>query len=126
MGATATTTTTTTPPPLVLPASIATMTLALDDTDEYESLPSGSVITHMIAGAIAGTAEHCVMYPLDSVKVIDEIMDHLHLVHFILSWLYRGHIGDGGGDNCPVPSLQGTPATQHISHIVTTRNRKPV
>ncbi|OXA52593.1 mitoferrin-2 isoform X2 [Folsomia candida] len=44
------------------------MTLALDDTDEYESLPSGSVITHMIAGAIAGTAEHCVMYPLDSVK----------------------------------------------------------
>lgn len=39
------------------------------DLDDYESLPSGSVVTHMIAGAIAGTAEHCVMYPLDSVKV---------------------------------------------------------
>ncbi len=46
------------------------MTLVMDgETDEYETLPSGSVITHMIAGAIAGTAEHCVMYPLDSVKV---------------------------------------------------------
>jgi len=38
------------------------------DGDEYEKLPHGSVVTHMTAGAIAGTAEHCVMYPLDSVK----------------------------------------------------------
>jgi solute carrier family 25 iron transporter 28/37 len=51
------------------------MALIMDgDTDEYESLPSGSVLTHMIAGAIAGTAEHCVMYPLDSVKVIIPII----------------------------------------------------
>lgn len=37
--------------------------------DEYESLPTGSVAVHMTAGAIAGVMEHCVMYPLDSVKV---------------------------------------------------------
>ena len=40
------------------------------DYDEYETLPSSSVSTHMTAGAIAGIMEHCVMYPLDSVKVI--------------------------------------------------------
>ncbi|CAL8124586.1 unnamed protein product [Orchesella dallaii] len=38
------------------------------DYDEYEALPSSSLRTHMIAGAIAGIMEHCVMYPLDSVK----------------------------------------------------------
>ncbi|XP_064465765.1 mitoferrin-2-like [Ornithodoros turicata] len=36
--------------------------------DDYESLPSSSAITHMLAGAAAGVMEHCVMYPLDSVK----------------------------------------------------------
>jgi len=45
------------------------MALVMDgETDEYESLPQASVVTHLIAGAIAGTAEHCIMYPLDSVK----------------------------------------------------------
>lgn len=37
--------------------------------DEYENLPSSSHTDHMLAGAIAGIMEHCVMYPLDSVKV---------------------------------------------------------
>ncbi|XP_034188090.1 mitoferrin-1 isoform X2 [Osmia lignaria lignaria] len=34
----------------------------------YESLPTSSVAVHMTAGAFAGIMEHCVMYPLDSVK----------------------------------------------------------
>lgn len=38
------------------------------DFDEYESIPSSSLATTMLAGAIAGTMEHCIMYPLDSVK----------------------------------------------------------
>lgn len=37
--------------------------------DDYEQLPTTSVATNMTAGAIAGILEHCVMYPLDSVKV---------------------------------------------------------
>lgn len=37
--------------------------------EDYESLPTNNVATHMTAGAIAGVMEHCVMYPLDSVKV---------------------------------------------------------
>lgn len=37
--------------------------------DDYEQLPTTSVATNMTAGAIAGVLEHCVMYPLDSVKV---------------------------------------------------------
>lgn len=37
--------------------------------DDYEVLPSTSVSVNMTAGAIAGVLEHCVMYPLDSVKV---------------------------------------------------------
>ncbi|XP_050303986.1 mitoferrin-1-like [Anthonomus grandis grandis] len=38
------------------------------NADDYETLPTDNVSTHMIAGAIAGVMEHCVMYPLDSVK----------------------------------------------------------
>ncbi|KAG5871855.1 hypothetical protein JTB14_006924 [Gonioctena quinquepunctata] len=36
--------------------------------EDYETLPTDKISTHMIAGAIAGVMEHCVMYPLDSVK----------------------------------------------------------
>lgn len=39
------------------------------NADDYETLPTDSIGTHMTAGAIAGIMEHCVMYPLDSVKV---------------------------------------------------------
>ncbi|XP_072041978.1 mitoferrin-1-like [Amphiura filiformis] len=39
-----------------------------DDDDEYETLPSSTMGTHMMAGAVAGVMEHCVMYPVDSVK----------------------------------------------------------
>ncbi|XP_049778911.1 mitoferrin-1 [Schistocerca cancellata] len=38
------------------------------DFDDYETLPTNDVATHMTAGAVAGVMEHCVMYPLDSVK----------------------------------------------------------
>lgn len=40
--------------------------------EDYETLPTTDVSTHMMAGAIAGLMEHCVMYPLDSVKVNQE------------------------------------------------------
>jgi len=37
--------------------------------DEYESLPeSMHPAIHMVAGALAGIGEHCVMYPVDVVK----------------------------------------------------------
>lgn len=36
--------------------------------EDYETLPTTNVLSHMTAGAIAGIMEHCVMYPLDSVK----------------------------------------------------------
>lgn len=36
--------------------------------DDYESLPTSSVRIHMTAGAVAGIMEHCIMYPVDSVK----------------------------------------------------------
>ena len=40
------------------------------DADDYESLPqTSSMSTHMLAGAAAGIMEHCVMYPVDCVKV---------------------------------------------------------
>lgn len=42
---------------------------AADDHD-YESLPSSAgTQVHLLAGAAAGIMEHCVMYPIDSVKV---------------------------------------------------------
>lgn len=37
---------------------------------EYEGLPQGvATSTHMLAGAVAGIMEHCLMYPIDCVKV---------------------------------------------------------
>ncbi|XP_035442485.1 mitoferrin isoform X1 [Spodoptera frugiperda] len=36
--------------------------------EDYETLPTQNSVTHMTAGAIAGVMEHCIMYPLDSVK----------------------------------------------------------
>ncbi|XP_036384903.1 mitoferrin-2-like [Megalops cyprinoides] len=36
---------------------------------DYECLPQGaSTSTHMLAGAVAGVMEHCLMYPIDCVK----------------------------------------------------------
>ncbi len=38
--------------------------------EDYEGLPESSAISaHMFAGAAAGITEHCVMYPVDCVKV---------------------------------------------------------
>jgi len=37
---------------------------------EYESLPTNKLSIHMLAGAAAGVAEHCIVYPVDCVKVI--------------------------------------------------------
>lgn len=78
-----------TPPPffdiLVSPPSPASRFLSIMDNfsdennssssssnePEYESLPETvSTSTHMIAGAVAGVLEHCVMYPIDCVKVL--------------------------------------------------------
>ncbi|GFW31668.1 mitoferrin-2 [Trichonephila clavipes] len=38
------------------------------DFDDYETLPTSSTATHMVAGSFAGIMEHCIMYPVDSVK----------------------------------------------------------
>lgn len=44
---------------------------ALDLSEpDYEGLPQGaSTSTHMLAGAVAGIMEHCLMFPIDCVKV---------------------------------------------------------
>jgi len=40
-----------------------------DDGDPYESLPPETpAVHHMMAGSLAGIAEHCLMYPVDVVK----------------------------------------------------------
>ena len=43
----------------------------MSDMDDYEALPaSASLSVTCAAGALAGVAEHCVMFPIDSVKVM--------------------------------------------------------
>ena len=45
--------------------------LNMSDMDDYEVLPaSASLSVTCAAGALAGVAEHCVMFPIDSVKVM--------------------------------------------------------
>ncbi|XP_060806935.1 mitoferrin-1 isoform X3 [Amyelois transitella] len=47
--------------------------------DDYEALPTNqNFTTHMTAGAIAGVMEHCIMYPLDSVKTRMQSLRSLH------------------------------------------------
>lgn len=36
---------------------------------DYESLPTTSVKVQLLAGAIAGIAEHTIVYPIDAIKV---------------------------------------------------------
>ncbi|KAJ3046039.1 Fe(2+) transporter [Rhizophlyctis rosea] len=43
------------------------MTDSVEEVD-YESLPTTSVATNMMAGALAGITEHAVMFPFDSIK----------------------------------------------------------
>lgn len=44
--------------------------MASEDDYDYESLGSNTTMTqNAIAGALAGIAEHCAMYPVDSIKV---------------------------------------------------------
>jgi len=41
-----------------------------EEQDIYEALPpTTTVYQHMLAGAAAGITEHCIMYPVDCVKV---------------------------------------------------------
>ncbi|KRX21878.1 Mitoferrin [Trichinella nelsoni] len=39
-----------------------------DLQSEYEELPTRSLYVHLLAGAAAGIMEHCLFYPIDSVK----------------------------------------------------------
>ena len=44
------------------------------EESEYESLPTENFGVHMMAGAFAGIMEHCVMYPVDFVKVLTALI----------------------------------------------------
>jgi hypothetical protein len=41
----------------------------LPEEADYESLPTTSVRVQLLAGAIAGIAEHTIVYPIDAIKV---------------------------------------------------------
>lgn len=42
----------------------------IEEEYDYESLGGNTTMTqNAIAGALAGIAEHCAMYPVDSIKV---------------------------------------------------------
>jgi solute carrier family 25 iron transporter 28/37 len=48
----------------------------MSDTEDFESLPENcSFATHMFAGALAGIAEHTIMYPFDHIKTKMQIID---------------------------------------------------
>ena len=58
--------------PMLHRASLEPCTSAEPEID-YEGLPQGAATnTHMLAGAVAGIMEHCLMYPIDCVKVSEK------------------------------------------------------
>lgn len=51
--------------------SRATAQCSTEADVDYEGLPQGATTgTHMLAGTVAGIMEHCLMYPVDCVKVL--------------------------------------------------------
>lgn len=58
--------------PMLHRAASETSTSVEPDMD-YEGLPhEAATSTHMLAGAVAGIMEHCLMYPIDCVKVSEQ------------------------------------------------------
>ena len=51
-----------------------------DDADEWDSS-----VSHMIAGSMAGIAEHCAAFPLDTIKVSNQSRESLKYLNFKLS-----------------------------------------
>lgn len=48
---------------------------------DYEGLPPGAATsTHMLAGSVAGIMEHCLMYPIDCVKVYKSCSRRVRIV----------------------------------------------
>ncbi|XP_076981826.1 mitoferrin-2 isoform X5 [Tamandua tetradactyla] len=63
-----------------------------DSGPDYEALPAGATVTtHMVAGAVAGILEHCVMYPIDCVKTRMQSLqpDPAARYHNVLEALWR-------------------------------------
>lgn len=50
------------------PNSLSEESFVVMGEAEYESLPTNKLSVHMLAGAAAGVAEHCIVYPVDCVK----------------------------------------------------------
>ena len=50
---------------------VDSITDSLVDTNEvdYESLPTTSIKAQLLAGGLAGIAEHSILYPIDAIKV---------------------------------------------------------
>ncbi|KAJ3089166.1 Fe(2+) transporter [Quaeritorhiza haematococci] len=49
--------------------------MEIDPEVDYESLPNSSMGTNMLAGALAGITEHCVMYPVDAIKTRMQVIN---------------------------------------------------
>lgn len=57
----------------VLHRATSETSTSVESEMDYEGLPQGvATSTHMLAGAVAGIMEHCLMYPIDCVKVSDQ------------------------------------------------------
>jgi hypothetical protein len=56
------------PPPHIASAAVLPSPHDMDELD-YEALPTTSVKVQLLAGAIAGIAEHTIIYPIDAIKV---------------------------------------------------------
>lgn len=52
-----------------IPARTETDTFVNPEELDYESLPTTSVRVQLLAGALAGIAEHTIVYPIDAIKV---------------------------------------------------------
>lgn len=59
--------------------------MSSDNGHDYESLGANSTMTqNAIAGAMAGIGEHCIMYPIDSIRVSNVFTTGVIVSKFLL------------------------------------------
>lgn len=100
-----------------LQANCAYRSIDAMEFDDYERLPSTSVATNMTAGASAGVLEHCIMYPMDSVKVFLSAPKHTHA---------HNHLANTCSHHPCVNTRYHTFAPLHPTHSIHTLTHAPL
>jgi solute carrier family 25 iron transporter 28/37 len=83
---------------------------SIEEAEDWESLPADLPASiHMSAGALAGIAEHCILFPIDTVKTRMQVLPPIGSTSTPFSTIYRS-IRDICVADGPVALWRGLPS----------------